>query len=579
MHCAIYARYSTEHQRETSIDDQVAKATEYAEQRGWQVLPQHIYTDAKVSGASLDDRPGMCALRTAAESKPKPFDTLLTEDSSRVSRNVGDFARFRERMRFVDINVIFIGQHIETNDEQSETLLNVHSWMDSHGREEAGRRSLRGRHGQMSRGYATGGRTFGYTSTPVPGSPGGPEKNGVPLPLGWKIAVNPEEATTIRRIFEMYASGMGFGRIADELNQSGVGGPRGHRWVYNAVRRVLHNERYLGQQILGQRKFLRRPETRQKVARPQPRETWRIRERPDLRIVPDELWARVHGRLGGVSASLRRQADSNLLRGRNVNAHSRHLFTGVMRCGVCGGAMSIVTGGCGSPRYGCRQSWRNGRSACSNRLTIQAKVADPVLLSGLQERLTEPATVSYLTEAVSGQVAAILNGRPQRRQFLESERTQAERRLKNLVAALEDEGPSPTVRQAIRDREAELARIEHELAVEPLEPQERLTVVPTWIAGRVADVVELLQEAPEQAKTGLGRLGLSFIVSPIHDAQRPFLRAVGAANLLAGMFAKEFALPASGRSHRESGRGKARRPRGRSGAEVQPSRRLVRRGR
>ena len=173
MRCAIYARFSTEHQRETSIDDQVAKAKEYAEQRGWLVLPQHIYVDARVSGASLDDRPGMRLLRTAVEGKTKPFDALLTEDSSRVSRNVGDAARFRERMRFAGINVVFIGQHIETNDEQSETLLNVHSWMDSHGREEAGRRSLRGRQGQLSRGFATGGRTFGYKSRPVPGPPGG----------------------------------------------------------------------------------------------------------------------------------------------------------------------------------------------------------------------------------------------------------------------------------------------------------------------------------------------------------------------------------------------------------------------
>jgi hypothetical protein len=85
--------------------------------------------------------------------------------------------------------------------------------------------------------------------------------------------------------------------------------------------------------------------------------------------------------------------------------------------------MAIVAGGHGSPRYGCRQSWRNGLTACANRLTIRSNVADPVLLSGLQDRLTESATVAYLTEAVSAKVAATLDARPQRRQQLELERT------------------------------------------------------------------------------------------------------------------------------------------------------------
>ena len=76
---------------------------------------------------------------------------------------------------------------------------------------------------------------------------------------------------------------------------------------------------------------------------------------------------------------------------------------------------------------------------------------------------------------------------------------------------------------------------------------ERLTVFPSWIARQVADARELLQEAPEQARTGFERLGLSLVVSPIHDGQKPFLRAVGSANLLSAVIGRQFDLPASGR--------------------------------
>jgi lysophospholipase L1-like esterase len=64
------------------------------------------------------------------------------------------------------------------------------------------------------------------------------------------------------------------------------------------------------------------------------------------------------------------------MRGRHAAPHSRHLFSGFMKCGRCGGAVVAVAGGHGSSRYGCQQSWRNGVEACANRLTVRAKIAD-----------------------------------------------------------------------------------------------------------------------------------------------------------------------------------------------------------
>jgi hypothetical protein len=73
---------------------------------------------------------------------------------------------------------------------------------------------------------------------------------------------------------------------------------------------------------------------------------------------------------------------------------SKHLFTGLARCAVCGGAISVVSGGRNSPRFGCTTSWRQGVSCCPNRLTIRAKVAEPQILNKLQAEFLEPATVA-----------------------------------------------------------------------------------------------------------------------------------------------------------------------------------------
>src|SRR5262245_47661357 len=99
MRAAVYARFSSDLQRETSLEDQIATARRYAEARDWIVLDTHVYKDAAVSGASLE-RPGIQALITAAAVRPRPFDVLLVDDSSRVARNLADAVRFMQQLTF-----------------------------------------------------------------------------------------------------------------------------------------------------------------------------------------------------------------------------------------------------------------------------------------------------------------------------------------------------------------------------------------------------------------------------------------------------------------------------------------------
>lgn len=71
-----------------------------------------------------------------------------------------------------------------------------------------------------------------------------------------------------------------------------------------------------------------------------------------------------------------------------------------------------MSGGSGSFRYRCLRSWKNGREACANCLTIRAKVADPALLAGLRAELLRPDTVQYVTDALAREVNRIIDQRP-----------------------------------------------------------------------------------------------------------------------------------------------------------------------
>jgi len=84
MRAAVYARFSSENQREQSIEDQVRVCKEFAARDGITVLENHIYFDEAQSGA-IRSRPGLEALKKAAEDKQ--FDALLVDDSSRLSRD------------------------------------------------------------------------------------------------------------------------------------------------------------------------------------------------------------------------------------------------------------------------------------------------------------------------------------------------------------------------------------------------------------------------------------------------------------------------------------------------------------
>jgi DNA invertase Pin-like site-specific DNA recombinase len=203
--CAVYARYSNEKQNPLTVDQQIRKCREFASRHALRILDPHIHADEAISGAT-DDRPGLRALLAAARETPRPFDVILVDDTSRLSRKQSGASVIVEKLQFLGVRVVFVAQGIDSDSEQAGLLIGVHGIVDSMYLKDLSKRTFRGVEQLALKGLHTGGRVFGYRRVPILSNTQ-VDSHGRPLIAGVKLEMDPGQAGIVNRIFERYASG------------------------------------------------------------------------------------------------------------------------------------------------------------------------------------------------------------------------------------------------------------------------------------------------------------------------------------------------------------------------------------
>ncbi len=192
----IYARYSSDLQNESSIDDQARRAREAIARAGGDPARATVFPDYAVSGGSME-RPGLEALLRAVEAGR--IDVILTEDVSRISRDMGDAALIFKRLQFASVPLIGLSDGIDTSARQGKLTYAFKSMMAEWYIDELRDRTLRGLEGRALAGFATGNVPFGYRTEP--------EVDGSGRALGNRILIDEDAAPIIRRIFTEYRDG------------------------------------------------------------------------------------------------------------------------------------------------------------------------------------------------------------------------------------------------------------------------------------------------------------------------------------------------------------------------------------
>jgi site-specific DNA recombinase len=118
---------------------------------------------------------------------PRPFDVLLIDDTSRLSRKTRDALIIFERLSFAGVRLVAVSQGIDSDNDQADLLMQVHGMVDSLYVKELATKTRRGLEGTFLRGNHVGGRCFGYFNVPTEhptrtDEHGRPEIVGVPSP-------------------------------------------------------------------------------------------------------------------------------------------------------------------------------------------------------------------------------------------------------------------------------------------------------------------------------------------------------------------------------------------------------------
>jgi site-specific DNA recombinase len=360
MRAAIYARYSSDLQSEASIDDQVRLCRERAERDGMTVT--EIYTDYAISGGNLSNRPGMLSLLEAA--RRGAFDVVVAEALDRLSRDQEDIAGIFKRLNHGEIRILTLSEG-----EVNELHVGLKGTMNALFLKDLAIKTRRGQRGRVEAGKIPGGNSYGYKIIRRILDSGAVSTG--------EREIDTDQAAIIRRIFSEYVEGSTPRRIAARLNAAGTPSPRGGQWNASTIngsrqRRngILNNELYLGRITYNRQRFIKDPETGKRRSRINPEHEWVITEVPALRIIDDETWNRVQ------EIKSRYASQSG-----NKRQTKKRLLTGLVKCGSCGGSMTIVN----RERYSC--SARRERGTCDSPVGIKVTELEDRVLTGLKDIL------------------------------------------------------------------------------------------------------------------------------------------------------------------------------------------------
>ena len=221
----IYARYSSDAQREESIDAQIRENTAFAQRSGIEIVGTYI--DRALS-AKTDNRPEFQQM--IRDSAKKKFDVVIVWRLDRFSRNRYDSAKYKAILKKNNVRVISATENISENPEG----ILLESVLEGYAEYFSAELAVK-----VTRGMVENALKAKY--------------NGGTVPLGYTIdennhfQIDPITAPAILEMFEMYASGSTMQEIVDTMNAMGIRSGRGKLITVNGVTRMLHNRKYIGE--------------------------------------------------------------------------------------------------------------------------------------------------------------------------------------------------------------------------------------------------------------------------------------------------------------------------------------------
>ena len=225
MKAVIYARYSSDSQREESIEGQIRECTAFAEKNGITILRHYI---DRAYSAKTDNRPDFQEM--IKDSGKKLFDMVIVWKLDRFARNRYDSARYKAQLKRNGVKVVSATEVISEGAEGIilESVLEGYAEYYS---ADLSEKVIRGRKENALKCKFNGGT----------------------LPIGYVIdeeqhfQIDPLTAPFVLDVFKKYDKGATMKELRDWLNDSGVRNTRGQPLNFNSIQHMLSNRRYIGE--------------------------------------------------------------------------------------------------------------------------------------------------------------------------------------------------------------------------------------------------------------------------------------------------------------------------------------------
>ena len=408
----IYARYSSDRQRDVSIEQQVNACRKYAEGHDLEII--HVYDDHAMTGTN-DNRPQFQQM--IKDSATRAFQFVIVYALDRFSRDRYDSAIHKRTLKANGVKVLSATENI-SDDPSGVILESLLEGMAEYYSKELSRKIKRGYMSNAEKCMVVG-----------------------PLPLGYrrgddgKYEIVPEEAKTVQEIYQRVAKGEAFVTIFEDLNRRGILTKRGNEWNRSSFNKLLHCEKYIGVYEY---------------------QTVRVEGGVPI-IIDNELFKRVQDR-----CQTKPQARGNPQKRRREN-HS-YLLTGKLYCGDCGNPMVGVSGTArnGTPKYYYVCQGHRQKKGCDH-MPVQQDWVEELVVSRIKALITDPEVVIWLADSVMTYIEE--HQETEETASLQQRIDDLEVKIQNTLTAIQNGVTSMRVQAMLNDLEAEQSSLNAKLSI------------------------------------------------------------------------------------------------------------------
>ena len=318
-------------------------------------------------------------------------DCIIVKDLSRFGRDYIDTGRYLERI-FPELNVRFISvtDNIDSMKQAYDMLLPIKNiFNEQYARDISNKIQATVKSKQKAGEFIGAFTSYGYKKSPA-------NKN--------KLVIDEYASEVVKRVFTMYAQGIGKQSIAKILNAEGILCPSEYKklngenykncnrlektsyWTYSTIKVMLQNELYIGNMVQGKKHQRMRSKQR-----PVEKENWIRVENTHEPIIDRQLWDKVQKLL------TKKHRDIDLETNKNI-------FAGFIKCGDCGRAMmkNFWRRADGSKSYSfyCGTYKRSGKDYCTPH-TLPFQVLNDIVLGDLKQIIRNVENLQELVKSQS----------------------------------------------------------------------------------------------------------------------------------------------------------------------------------